>query len=237
MKIAILDVVPEVHWADDEGRNDGDKFAAMLQKTGIDATLTVHCITKDDWPAAVDSYDAYLVSGSPCSANLVYDWTPRFTILIGKIIQQKIRLAGICFGHQFIARCLGARVERSQTGWLIGRHPLTVIDHQPWMTPPLTDTHIYYFNQDQVATLPVEAKHLGTAPNCRYAAWCFEDRIFCIQGHPEQGIDSMRNFIRATRKTIDHQRLDEAERSMQDMPTDADTWALWIRNFLTGKIP
>ena len=232
MKIAILDVVPEVYWAADEGQNDGIKFKSMLAETGIDADLTVHCIPQDDWPDRVEDYDAYLISGSPCGANESYNWSGRFTLFVDSIIRQKRKLVGVCFGHQFIARHLGGTVERSDSGWLIGLHPVAVTDHQQWMTPRLADSKIYYFNQDQITALPDAATHIGTAPNCRYAAWCVDDRIFCLQGHPEQPIGSMRNFIDATRDSIDHGVLDAAEQSMRDSATDAGIWANWIRNFL-----
>ena len=65
MNIAILDLVPEIYWASDEGRNDGSKFKLMLGETGISADLTVFCIPQDDWPDCVEDYDAYLISGSP----------------------------------------------------------------------------------------------------------------------------------------------------------------------------
>lgn len=234
MKIAILDVVPEIYWAGDEGRNDGDKFHSMLTDTGIDAELTVHCLPQGDWPDSVESYDAYLVTGSPCGANEHYPWTDRLGLLVDSIIAQNKKLVGVCFGHQFIARHLGGSVERNHSGWLIGLHPLTIIEPQSWMTPQRADTKIYYFNQDQISVLPVGAKHIGTAANCQYASWCLEDRIFCLQAHPEQPLRSMRNFIQSTRDSIDHGVLDAAEASMDKAATDADVWAIWIRNFFLG---
>ena len=231
MKIAILDVVPKMYWAQDEGRNDGVKFKAMLSALNIDAELTVHCLTENDWPENTTDYDAYLLTGSPCSANEEYEWTSRFTDLIDDIIRREIRLVGICFGHQYIAKHLGGTVIRSESGWLIGLHPISVIDHQPWMTPQQTDTQIYYFNQDQIATLPIGAKHIARAQNCEYAAWRLDDRIFCLQGHPEQPISSMRNFIKSSHGVIDRKVLDAGEQSMREASPDADIWARWIANF------
>ena len=92
MKIAILDVVPEIYWSSDEGRNDGSKFKSMLIETGIDADLSVFCIPQDDWPNRLEDYDAYLISGSPCSANETYEWSARFTEFVDSIIQQKRKL-------------------------------------------------------------------------------------------------------------------------------------------------
>ena len=232
MKIAILDVVPSVYWASDEGRTDGSKFKTMLESTGIDAELTVHYLPEGDWPDRATDYDAFLLSGSPCSAMEQYDWTDGLTNLINQIIERRSRLVGVCFGHQFIARHLDGEVVRAESGWMIGRYPAQVIDHQLWMSPEHHDGHIYYFNQDQVSRLPEGATHIATAPTCEYAAWCMDDRIFCVQGHPEQPIDSMQNFIRSTRDSIDHGVLDAAEKSMEDKSVNADVWARWIASFL-----
>jgi GMP synthase-like glutamine amidotransferase len=35
------------------------------------------------------------------------------------LAQQRVRLIGVCFGHQIIGRALGVRVDRSDRGWEI----------------------------------------------------------------------------------------------------------------------
>lgn len=55
MKMAILDAVPPVYWDDDERRNDGDKFKSMLHTTGVDAGMTVHCITQNNFCLSVSN--------------------------------------------------------------------------------------------------------------------------------------------------------------------------------------
>lgn len=234
MKICILDAVPEVYWAADEGRNDGGKFATMLAAENTGAELTVLCITRGEWPVSVDDYDAYLLSGSPCSANAHYDWTDSLERLIATIIDRAIPLVGVCFGHQFIARHLGGTVVRSAHGWRVGLHPSTVIAHQAWMQPERTENCIYYFNEDEISELPEGATHIASAPGCHFASWSLNGRIFCVQGHPEQPLVSMRNFIAANRGSIDDGVLDRAEASMRGRSTDADAWSHWIAHFLTS---
>lgn len=40
--------------------------------------------------------------------------------------QQRVRLVGICFGHQIIARALGVKVGRNPGGWEAAVHDVTL---------------------------------------------------------------------------------------------------------------
>ena len=42
---------------------------------------------------------------------------------------------GVCFGHQLIAHCLGAKVDRAPHGWCLGRHTYT------WHEPQYFEEH------------------------------------------------------------------------------------------------
>ncbi|MEM7293740.1 MAG: hypothetical protein AAF420_10170, partial [Pseudomonadota bacterium] len=141
----------------------------------------------------------------------------------------------VCFGHQFLAQHLGGEVQRNKAGWIIGTHPLRIEQSAPWMSPQQPDTQLYYFNQDHITRLPALATHLGSAPNCPYAAWSLEDRIFCLQAHPEQPLRSMQNFIAASRGEIEDMALDQALATMQDQEPDANLWANWMKNFFVDS--
>ncbi|KAK4149404.1 putative glutamine amidotransferase class-I [Chaetomidium leptoderma] len=71
--------------------------------------LTAHDVVNGD-PATVypdpDTIDAVFITGSSHSASSNQDW-----------IEGRVRVIGVCFGHQIVARALGARVGRSPHGW------------------------------------------------------------------------------------------------------------------------
>ncbi len=82
IRIAILDSVPEVYWADDLGITDAQKFIDLLQPFNADARFDVFFTSKDQFPGRLDDYDAILVTGSPCSVHDDHDWIARLIELI-----------------------------------------------------------------------------------------------------------------------------------------------------------
>lgn len=99
-----------------------DMFARAVAPAPLSDFLTV---TKHDVVADGASYprpedvDAVLITGSrhdsfaddPWILRLV-DWTR--AALAGS---SPVRVVGVCFGHQIVARALGARVDRNPGGW------------------------------------------------------------------------------------------------------------------------
>lgn len=62
--------------------------------------------------------DAVLITGSKYSAYADDDWIVRLTEYTRRLLDEgRVRVIGVCFGHQIVARALGARVARSPLGW------------------------------------------------------------------------------------------------------------------------
>lgn len=62
--------------------------------------------------------DAILITGSKYSAYADDDWIIRLTEYTRALIEEgRVRIIGVCFGHQIVARALGGRVAASLAGW------------------------------------------------------------------------------------------------------------------------
>ena len=45
-------------------------------------------------------------------------WILRLVEFTKKVLkQERVRLIGVCFGHQIVGRAMGAKVDRSDKGW------------------------------------------------------------------------------------------------------------------------
>jgi GMP synthase-like glutamine amidotransferase len=52
-------------------------------------------------------------------------WILKLVEFTGKLLKQdRIRIIGVCFGHQILGRALGVRVGRSDDGWEISVLPV-----------------------------------------------------------------------------------------------------------------
>jgi GMP synthase-like glutamine amidotransferase len=106
----------------------GDVFAQLLRSAAralawdADATLE---ITKFDverqlaFPADLSSIDAILITGSRANAFDDTPWIVRLTNYVREVLetQSRVRVVGVCFGHQIVARAMGVKVDRSPVGW------------------------------------------------------------------------------------------------------------------------
>ncbi|KXN86836.1 Putative glutamine amidotransferase-like protein C13C5.04 [Leucoagaricus sp. SymC.cos] len=70
----------------------------------------------------IDGFDAVLVSGSPEDAYSDAEWVTRLLLFLQEVGNNhpKIRIYGICFGHQIVCRSLGAVVEPNGGRWETG---------------------------------------------------------------------------------------------------------------------
>ncbi len=84
IKIAILDSVPKSHWSDDGGITDGQKFVDLLEPENIDAKFDIFYVSEFEFPSKVESYDGYLLTGSPVSVHDNFDWIKMLSEFIGR---------------------------------------------------------------------------------------------------------------------------------------------------------
>ncbi|KAG6826156.1 hypothetical protein H0H92_000928 [Tricholoma furcatifolium] len=80
--------------------------------------------------AQLDTYHALLYTGSAASAHEDVPWITTLVAFTKRIAHERpnIKLIGICFGHQIIARALGGTCTPNPSGWEVGPTPLELTD-------------------------------------------------------------------------------------------------------------
>ena len=163
----------------------GAMFKRFFEKAGARWDITAFNTVQGQYPTSFDDYDAVLLTGSRADAFSNEAWVVELRRQVSALIEQKKKMAGVCFGHQLIAVCLGAPVARASAGWGVGR--MTYDWHRPDLphSNERSSISLLASHQDQVLELPPGAKLVASNDFCPVASYTVEDRIFCIQPHPE----------------------------------------------------
>ena len=184
-------------------------------------------------PADARTCDAWIASGSRAS---VYDgaaWIGAVESFVRKVADSDRPLVGTCFGHQLLARALGAEVKRAPGGWGAAVLPMTVVRRQDWMTPMLPTVRMQHMHADQVTDAPPGSTLLGKAPHCPVAMFQSGPRLLGIEAHPEFPAAYVRALIEDRRARIGPQAADDALARV-DEATDSDVVGAWIARFFSG---
>lgn len=97
--------------------------AAKLEHLTIDWDL-FDVIKTEEYPSYEDieagKYDAILLTGSDCSASASDPWILKLLDFLEHVqtnYVDKVKLIGICFGHQVMMRAAGGKSEKNEHGW------------------------------------------------------------------------------------------------------------------------
>lgn len=190
-------------------------------------------VTAGRWPEAPETFDAYVVTGSPAS---VYDPIPWVEDLLSFLrdLDPSTKLVGLCFGHQALAQAFGGRVERSTRGWGLGLHGYDVVERAPFMDEA-ERIAIPVSHQDQVVTLPPGARVLAGSAFTPYGVLTYADRpALSFQCHPEFAPDYARALTQGHRAGEANPDLVQGALASLEAPHDSTRVAGWIRRFLRG---
>ena len=158
----------------------------MFAAAGVPWQFERFNTTQGHYPADFDAYDAVLLTGSKADSFSDEPWVRTLRERVTELLRQRKPLLGICFGHQLIAYCLGAEVGRAPQGWGLGRMGYEWVGPQPLKADAASPSlNLLASHQDQVLTLPVGATLLARSEFCPIAAYAVDDRVLCIQPHPE----------------------------------------------------
>lgn len=230
IRVAILDSVPEVYWADDLGITDAQKFIDLMQPFNKAARFDTYFTSMNQFPESIDCFDAILVTGSPCSVHDDLDWIRKLMELIRRVADAGMPVIGSCFGHQLVAKVFGGEVGNNEQGWMIGNYAVQITRNYDWMEPAASVTGLYHFNQERVIRLPETAIAFARTDDCSDFGFTIGENVMCFQGHPEQPKRAMLNFLRAI-DGLSEVELARANSYIEQGEPDADTWAQWMMRF------
>lgn len=205
---------------------DGQKFSELLWRVRPDWEFEVFSVKDDVFPPSLE-YDGLLITGSPASVHDGEGWIARLEDLVREAIARKIPMFGACFGHQVIARALGAKISYNPTGWVLGK---VVTEFTNNSSVPLYAAH-----KEQVSTLPHGARIVARTPGCEIAGFAIEDHVLTTQYHPEMAHTFVSALLEAFADEIGQDVTEQASQTL-GAPADIDALAEWIAAFFETSL-
>lgn len=179
------------------------------------------------------SVDGVFITGSPSSVTEQTSWMTSAQDYVKRLVDDRIPVLGICFGHQLLAAALGGRVARNPRGREMGtvRVEVGIADRIVGEMGPIVAnaTHV-----DSVVELPEGAEVLGRTALEPHAAVRFEESAWGVQFHPEIDRWSMEQYILARRELLNSEGfpVESALASLQNTPGAAGIMARFLRHLL-----
>jgi GMP synthase-like glutamine amidotransferase len=161
----------------------GAMFERLLRQAGAEGTFDIFNTIEGEYPASFEPYDAVLLTGSKADSFSQEPWVLALKDKVQALLKSKKKLIGVCFGHQLIALCLGAKVGRAPQGWGAGRMCYQWL--APELAPGREEVALLASHQDQVFELPSGARLMATSDFCPVAAFGIDGQVLCVQAHPE----------------------------------------------------
>ena len=205
-------------------------FERLLSPHIPDLHVTRFDVQAGNTPTDARACDAWITTGSRASVNDDAGWIRDAETFVRKIADSDRPFVGICFGHQLLARTLGAEVKRAAGGWGAGVLPMDIVFEEDWMTPARSTVRMQYMHADQVMEPPDGATVLGEARHCPVAMFQLGARLLGIEAHPEFPAAYARALIDDRRARIGENVAEEALARV-DEPTDSDVVGGWIARF------
>ena len=231
MKLGILrtdTVRPEL--ADEFGQYP-DMFRSLLGAVDDSIEFATFDVERDEFPDTIEAADAYLITGSRFSAYDNEPWIHRLLAFVRELHRARMKVVGICFGHQIIALALGGVVEKSERGWGVGLHKAKFDTRPTWHDRNDPSFHVLVSHQDQVTQLPQGMTRLAGSAFCPNAVAQVGAHMLTFQGHPEFVTGYSRALIEFRRQTLDEERYHDGLASLTIAP-ERERIARWIVDFL-----
>lgn len=102
------------------------------------------------------------------------------------IASNRVRVIGVCFGHQIVGRALGAKVARSEGGvWEVSVSKYTQTLKGKELFGGMDILSIFQMHKDIVYDYPEGVEELGSSDKCTVQGMYCPKKLITVQGHPE----------------------------------------------------
>jgi hypothetical protein len=96
---------------------DALQYPGLTSSSGLHITAYNVVDDPSNYPSLA-SIDAILITGSRHDSFSSPPWILKLVSFTEQVLRQRrVRVVGVCFGHQIVGRAMGARLGRNARGW------------------------------------------------------------------------------------------------------------------------
>ncbi|KAH8705465.1 class I glutamine amidotransferase-like protein [Talaromyces proteolyticus] len=182
----------------------GDIFERLLKSSALslgeinpdtDLAISKFDIVNDTKYPNIDDIDAVLLTGSKHDSFADVPWINTLVEFTKKVYSdERVRLIGVCFGHQIIGRALGVPVGRSDIGWEVAVCEVDLTEKGKELFGK-EKLYIHQMHRDIVGAWPKGVEPLGTSPRCTVQGMYAAQKLITVQGHPEFNSEIMLEIL------------------------------------------
>ena len=183
------DAVSKVSVKEKYSEGDGGQYHVVAIDCGMKKNIVRDMVKKGckvtvvPWNTSAQeilnlSPDGIFISNGPGDPGDVTDTIATIKELIGKR-----PIFGICLGHQIISKAYGAATYKLKFGHRGGNHPVKNLGNGH--IEITSQNHSYAVDEASLKNTKLKATHINLLDNTIEGAACEEDRVFCVQYHPE----------------------------------------------------
>ena len=214
-----------------ESRGDFVNWYAKTLGWPTDRFAEIDALSGESYPTATQ-IDGLIITGSVSSIQDYESWSISATRWVKTVMEAKIPILGICYGHQMLGHILGSPVDRNPNGREIGVSMVQQIGQDPLFqglpeTFPVIQTHMDAVLEGS-ADMRIIAKNEKTAVQ----AIAYGDMVRGVQWHPECDADAIAHYVRARAHLIESESGPDAVEDILAGIQPVHTGVTILRNFV-----
>ncbi len=159
----------------------------------------------------VGDHAAVVVTGSSAMVTDGAAWSLAIEAWLADAVRARVRVLGVCYGHQLLARALGGEAGWNSNGRELGT--VNVDLTAAGRADPLFDgveapLAVQSSHSQSVLVLPDRARLLAYNEHDAHQAFAVGDHAWGLQFHPEFDADIVRGYVEERRETVLAEGLD-----------------------------
>ncbi len=191
-------------------RGDFHDWLRELLDRDEETTLVREPQHGDELPE-LDEISGVIVTGASAMITDEADWSLRAEAWLSRVLEARIPILGICYGHQMLARIAGGHVDWNPNGREIGTVGVELFESARedvlFRSLPLR-LNVQTTHSQSVIELPPGATHLGRNGHDAHQAFALGDHAWGVQFHPEFDADVLRGYLHERREAITEEGID-----------------------------